>query len=59
VRARESLRVDRLFNDPYAQRFLDAAPGAFPEQPASAEDLAEQGPLASLGGVLNCLAVCH
>jgi methyltransferase (TIGR00027 family) len=50
VRARESLRGDRLFNDPYAQRFLDAAPGAFPEEPASAEDL-PQGPLASLGAV--------
>jgi methyltransferase (TIGR00027 family) len=29
VRARESLRDDRLFTDPYAQRFLQAAPGAF------------------------------
>jgi methyltransferase (TIGR00027 family) len=57
VRARESLRVDRLFNDPYAQRFLDAAPGAFPEQPTSAEDLAELGPLASLGGVFAFHAV--
>ncbi|TQS29895.1 SAM-dependent methyltransferase [Microbispora sp. KK1-11] len=51
VRAHESLRDDRLFSDPYAQRFLDAAPGAFPEQPASAEDLAALGPLASLGAV--------
>ncbi|MEV1176081.1 SAM-dependent methyltransferase [Nonomuraea sp. NPDC049784] len=51
VRARESLRDDRLFNDPYAQRFLDAAPQAFPEEPTSAEDLAELGPLASLGAV--------
>jgi methyltransferase (TIGR00027 family) len=51
VRARESLRDDRLFNDPYAQRFLDAAPGAFPEEPTSAEDLAALGPLASLGAV--------
>lgn len=51
VRARESLREDRLFNDPYAQRFVDAAPGAFPGQPASAGDLAGLGPLASLGAV--------
>ena len=51
VRARESHRDGRLFNDPYAQRFLDAAPGAFPEEPASAEDLAALGPLASLGAM--------
>ncbi|MET9240716.1 SAM-dependent methyltransferase [Nonomuraea sp. NPDC003709] len=51
ARARESLRDDRLFDDPYAQRFLDAAPGAFPEEPTSAEDLAALGPLASLGAV--------
>lgn len=39
VRARESLRGDRLFNDPLAQRFVDAAPGAFPEQPGSGNPL--------------------
>lgn len=49
VRARESVRDDRLFNDPYAQKFLDAAPEAFPEKPASAGDLAALGPPASLG----------
>ncbi|MGH3623055.1 MAG: class I SAM-dependent methyltransferase [Sciscionella sp.] len=27
MRARESRRPDRLFDDPYAQGFLDAAPG--------------------------------
>jgi O-methyltransferase involved in polyketide biosynthesis len=32
VRARESQREDRLFDDPYAQAFVDAAPGAFPEE---------------------------
>jgi methyltransferase (TIGR00027 family) len=32
VRAAESRRDDRLFDDPYAQRFVDAAPGAFPER---------------------------
>ncbi|MEV7807665.1 class I SAM-dependent methyltransferase [Microbispora sp. NPDC088329] len=51
VRAHESLRGDRLFDDPYAQRFLDAAPGAFPGQSASAEDLAAMGPSASLGAL--------
>jgi methyltransferase (TIGR00027 family) len=51
VRASESIRDDRLFDDPYAQRFLDAAPEAFPEQPASAEDLAELPPLTSLGAM--------
>lgn len=57
VRARESLRNDRLFNDPYAQRFLDAAPGAFPAEPTSAEDLAKRGPMASLGAVFAFHAV--
>jgi methyltransferase (TIGR00027 family) len=49
VRTRESLRQDRLFHDPYAQVFVDAAPGAFPEEPTSANDFAALGPLASLG----------
>jgi O-methyltransferase involved in polyketide biosynthesis len=31
IRARESRRGDRLFDDAYAQAFVDAAPGAFPE----------------------------
>ena len=57
VRARESLRDDRLFNDPYAQKFLDAAPGVFPGQPGSANDLAELRPLASLGAVFAFHAV--
>jgi methyltransferase (TIGR00027 family) len=51
VRARESRRDDRLFNDPYAQAFVDAAPGAFPEEPTSAKDIAALGPLACLGEV--------
>lgn len=57
VRARESLREDRLFNDPFAQAFVDASPGAFPERPTSAEDLAALGPLASLGEVFSFHAV--
>jgi len=51
VRARESHRDDRLFDDPYAQAFVDAAPGAFPEQPKTGEELAALGPRASLGAV--------
>jgi methyltransferase (TIGR00027 family) len=49
VRAEESRRPDRLFDDPYAQAFLDAAPEAFPEEPTTADELASLGPLASLG----------
>lgn len=51
VRARESRRDDRLFDDPYAQAFVEAAPGVFPEEPQSQEQLAALGPLASLGAV--------
>jgi methyltransferase (TIGR00027 family) len=57
VRARESLRDDRLFDDPYAQRFLDAAPGAFSEEAVSAEGRAAPGPMASLGAVFAFHAV--
>ena len=57
VRARETREQDRLFDDPYAQRFLDAAPGAFPEEPASAADRAALGPLAALGEVFYVHAV--
>jgi len=57
VRAHETSRPDRLFDDPYAQGFVDAAPGAFPEEPASAEDHAALGPLARLGEVFYFHAV--
>jgi len=57
VRARETCQQDRLFDDPYAQRFLDAAPAAFPEEAASAADHAALGPLASLGEVFYFHAV--
>jgi methyltransferase (TIGR00027 family) len=57
VRARESRRGDRLFDDPYAQAFADAAPGAFPEEPKTEEQLAALGPLASLGAVFYVHAV--
>jgi methyltransferase (TIGR00027 family) len=51
VRARESRRPDRLFDDPYAQAFLDAAPRVLPDEPVSERDLAAWGPMASLGAV--------
>lgn len=57
VRARESRREDRLFDDPYAQAFVDAAPGAFPEEPTTSEELAALGPMASLGAVFYAHAV--
>ncbi len=51
VRALESRRPDRLFDDPYAQAFLDAAPPVLPEEPRTAGERASLGPLASLGAV--------
>jgi methyltransferase (TIGR00027 family) len=57
VRARESQREDRLFDDPYAQAFVDAAPGAYPEDPQTAQQLAALGPLASLGAAFYSHAV--
>jgi len=57
VRALESQREDRLFDDPYAQAFVDAAPGAFPEERAARERPAAHGPLASLGAAFSAHAV--
>jgi methyltransferase (TIGR00027 family) len=57
VRARESQREDRLFDDPYAQAFVDAAPGAFPEEQAVRERPDAHGPLASLGAAFSAHAV--
>jgi methyltransferase (TIGR00027 family) len=48
VRAQESQRPDRLFDDPYAEVFVAAAPDAFPED----RGRATTGPLASLGAAL-------
>lgn len=42
-----------MFDDPYAQAFLDAAPGVLPEEPRTAGELAGLGPLASLGAVFS------
>jgi len=57
VRARESRRAGRLFDDPYAQAFVDAAPGRFPEEPKTSEEPAALGPMASLGAVFYAHAV--
>jgi methyltransferase (TIGR00027 family) len=51
LRARESRREDRLFDDPYAQAFVDAAPGAFGQEPRTRADKAALGPMASVGGM--------
>jgi methyltransferase (TIGR00027 family) len=58
VRARESRREDRLFDDPYAQAFVAAAPGAFPDgRPETGGRRATPGPLASLGAAFYAHAV--
>jgi methyltransferase (TIGR00027 family) len=38
MRARESTRVGRLFNDPYAAAFVAAVPPIFPEGPSTEDD---------------------
>jgi methyltransferase (TIGR00027 family) len=38
MRAEESLRPDRLFEDPYAAAFVAAAPPVFPDLPSIADD---------------------
>jgi methyltransferase (TIGR00027 family) len=53
VRAQESRRPDRLFDDPYTQAFLAAAPGAFPEQPAVVGGLAWLGAAFFFHGVIR------
>jgi methyltransferase (TIGR00027 family) len=57
VRAHESQREDRLFDDPYAQAFVDAAPGAFPEEQAVRGSPDAHGPLALLGAAFYAHAV--
>jgi methyltransferase (TIGR00027 family) len=49
MRAQESRRKDRLFDDPYAQAFADAAAGAFSAETAAAGEQVPGGPLARLG----------
>ena len=55
VRALESGREDRLFDDPFAQAFLDAAPGAFPEERRAGEP--GGGALRALGAAFSAHAV--
>ena len=55
VRAHESRRADRLFNDPYAEAFLMAAPGAFDMEQRAAE--AGAGDMALWGATLWSHAV--
>jgi methyltransferase (TIGR00027 family) len=57
VRARESRRENRLFDDQYAQAFADAAAGAFPAETAAAGEQAPGGQLARLGEVFAFHAV--
>jgi len=48
IRAAESGRADRLFDDPYAQAFLDAVPAAFPGLPAAGiEHAGDAGPMSA------------
>jgi methyltransferase (TIGR00027 family) len=53
VRADESRRPDRLFDDPYAEAFVAAAPGALPEERAASGELAAWGVTISVQGVLR------
>jgi methyltransferase (TIGR00027 family) len=53
VRAEESRRPDRLFDDPYAAAFVAAAPGAVPEQRPAPGELASWGATISVHGVIR------
>lgn len=56
LRAMESRRADRLFDDPYAQAFLDAGRALFPELPAAAEESKDR-PLTGIGALFYSHAV--
>jgi methyltransferase (TIGR00027 family) len=53
MRARESLRPDRLFDDPYAEEFVAAAPEAFADGPTHSGD----GELAALEAAFSSAVV--
>jgi O-methyltransferase involved in polyketide biosynthesis len=53
MRARESLRPDRLFDDPYADAFVAAAPEAFADGPADSDN----GALAALEAAFSSAVV--
>lgn len=55
IRAAESLRADRLFDDPYAAAFVAAAPGALPSGDPS--ERAGPAKFASLGAAFAASAV--
>jgi len=55
VRALESGREDRLFDDPFAQAFVDSAPGPFPEERQAVEP--GGGRLRELGAAFSAHAV--
>jgi len=59
VRARESGREDRLFDDPYAQAFVDAAPEAFAQERHAAVPggAGGRGELRALGAAFSAHAV--
>lgn len=51
VRAQESRRSDRLFDDPYAEAFFAAAPGTFDSEQGSA--VTRRGAMASWGAAFG------
>lgn len=53
VRALESERADRLFDDPYARAFLEALPGVFPTPDTVSGPMARLGAAFSASGVLR------
>jgi methyltransferase (TIGR00027 family) len=53
VRAQESGRSDRLFDDPYAAAFLGAARDAFPEAQPFSKGMASVGAVFSFHGVIR------
>jgi len=53
ARAEESRRSDRLFDDPYAEAFVAAAPGAFLEERATSGELASMGAVVYFHGVIR------
>lgn len=48
LRARESERTDRLFDDPYAQAFVDAAPAALTREPKAPQGATGPGSASAL-----------
>ncbi len=52
-RAQESRRPDRLFDDSYAEAFVAAAPGTFPEDHAASSELVSLGVLFSFHAVIR------